>query len=138
MSYTRQRDSYREAEVLSSSPERLIPLLYEHLLVNLKRGGRCIRKGDIDGKFHHLSKAADIVAELIGALDFEAGGEIALRLGSLYAFWAKEISIAARALEADRLDAIVELVDSLRASWVEAVRVVEGAADASPPDGVPA
>ncbi len=138
MPYTRQSDSYREAEVLGSSPERLVPLLYEHLLVNLKRGALCIRRGDIEGKFHHLSKAADIVAELIAALDFEAGGEIARRLGSLYAFWAREISEAGRKLEAERLDRIVELVDSLRESWVEAVRVAEGAGDAtSAPGGLP-
>ena len=116
---------YQETAVMTSSPERLIPLMYDHLLVNLKRGGLCIRSGDIEGKFKALGKASDIVTELIAALDFEQGGELATRLASLYGFWAREISISGRELDVDRLGRVTEMVDSLRDGWEEAVRQVE-------------
>ena len=125
MQAERQSSRYQEMEVLSASRERLIPLLYEHLLVNLKRGGLHIRRGDIEGKYASLARAKDIVFELVGSLDMEAGGDLARRLGSLYAFWVREITASDREMNADRLDRVVEMVTSLHESWVEAVDRVE-------------
>ncbi len=125
---------YRETEVLSSSPARLVPLLYEKLLVRLRRGIRQIEKGDIEGKFESLAGAADIVAELLGALDFEAGGELAGRLASLYGFWVTEMSSAGRELNPQRLERVADMVASLSEAWVGAARLVEAgeASDEAP------
>lgn len=123
--YGQPQMAYRDAEVMSSSPERLVPLLYERLLVSLKRGALSIQNQDIEGKHEQLQRAVDIVYELLGSLDFEQGGEIAQRLASLYTFWSKEISQAGRALQADRIQRVAAMVAELHESWVEAVRVVE-------------
>jgi len=117
--------AYQETEVLSSSSARLVPLLYERLLVSLKRAGMFMRKGDIEGKFDRLTLAQDIITELLSSLDLEAGGEVAERLAILYAFWSREISEASVRLEADRLDRIAEMVASLHESWEAAARAVE-------------
>ena len=69
MHSTYSTSAYQRTEVLSTSPERLVPVLYEQLLVNLRRGGMFIRKRDIDGKFTSLAKSADIISELLGSLD---------------------------------------------------------------------
>jgi flagellar secretion chaperone FliS len=121
----RATTAYRETEVMSTSPERLVPLLYEHLLVNLKRAEHHIRRGDIEGKFETLGRAQDILAELLSALDFDAGGELASRLASLYGFWGKEISQAGRDLDPKRLQGVVAMVSSLHEAWSEAARLVE-------------
>ena len=125
MTYEDRTSRYRETEVLSSSPERLIPLLYEQLLACLKRGSLCIERDDVEGRYKALGKASDIVIELISALDFEQGGDIAKRLASLYGFWAKEISEAGRADDTNRIDRVAEMVASLHESWIAAVRVIE-------------
>lgn len=117
--------TYRETEILSSSPARLVPLLYEQLLVSLRRGILQIRKGDIEGKFDSLARAADIIGELLAALDFDAGAELAGRLASLYGFWATEISTAGRELNEHRLERVAEMVASLSEAWREASRIVE-------------
>ncbi len=133
MSGPNRGTAYQETRVLSASPQRLVPLLYEHLLVNIKRGAACVRRGDIPGKHSSLTRASDIVTELLSALDFEAGGELAQRLASLYAFWATELSKANRHLDAERLDRIAEMVASLHEAWEEAARLVEqGAAGEGP------
>jgi flagellar protein FliS len=132
----RETARYQEADILSSSPERLVPLLYEHLLVNLKRGSLQIRRGDVEGKFESLGKASDILFELIAALDHDAGGEIADRLASLYGFWANEISQAGYQLDAARVDRVALMVDDLKESWVEAARSIETRVGAvGPPPG---
>lgn len=123
--YQSRQTAYRETEVLSSSPERLIPLMYEKLLVSLKRGALCIERGDIEGKYESLGRAQDIVHELLGSLDYEQGGDIARRLASLYVFWAKEVSEASRRLQPARISKVAEMVSDLHESWVEAVRSVE-------------
>ena len=129
--YGQRQTAYRDTEVLSSTPERLVPLMYEQLLVNLKRGLIRMRDGDVEGKFESLQRAQDILTELLGSLDFERGGEIAGHLSSLYTFWAREISDAGRAQDAPRLTRVTGMVAELHESWVEAVRVLDG-------EGVPA
>ena len=125
MTYNRPTATYREAEVLGVTPQRLVPLMYQNLLVNLKRGSMRIRQGDIEGKHEALSVALDLMYELLAALDFEQGGEIARRLASLYSFWVREISEAGRSMQADRIDKVSEMVQSLQESWDEAARQVE-------------
>ena len=66
MTYDMRSSTYRDVDVLSSTPEQLLPLLYNHLLVNLRRASLCIKRGDIQGKFDSICKAADIIAELRG------------------------------------------------------------------------
>lgn len=117
--------AYRETEILSSSPARLVPLLYEQLLVRLRRGVIQMKRGDIEGRFESLGGAADIVAELLGALDFDAGPELAGRLASLYGFWVTEISHAGRELNPERIERVADMVASLSEAWVEAARLVE-------------
>ena len=135
MSDNRAQMAYQENAILSTSPERLVPLLYDHLLINIKRGGMFIRRGDIEGKYKTLRKASDIVSELLSTLDFDVGGELASRLGSLYGFWGKEISSAGRLLDEARLDRVAEMVSSLRESWQEAARIVESGEGAVSPGG---
>lgn len=117
--------AYREMSVLGSSPQKLVPVMYEHLLINVKRGMACVRQGDIEGKFDSLARASDIVGELLASLDHEAGGELSQRLGGLYTYWLREIAIAGRDLDVARLERIAEMVGSLLEAWTEAARLVE-------------
>lgn len=130
--------AYQRTEVLSTSPERLVPVLYEQLLVNLRRGGMFIRKREIEGKFTSLAKSADIISELLGSLDHEVGGDLAARLAGLYGFWMKEIAIAGRELDAARLDRVAEMVASLAETWNEVARSGEDfSREAAPSYGPP-
>ena len=123
--YTQQRSSaYRDNEVLSAPRERLIPLLYQGLLKNLRRAGMQMGAGDLEGKSESLQKASAIVYELLGSLDFDAGGEIASRLAALYAFFLREIMEAGRSLDRKRLDALGEMIGSLHDAWDQAAQQV--------------
>ncbi len=126
MSYDRKVNPYQQNSVLTTSREQLVPLLYEHLLVNLRRASKQILAKDIPGKAASVEKATGILYELLASLDFEAGGELAARLASLYTYFLKEITEASRSLEAPRLDPLIEMVASLHESWLEVTRVVAG------------
>jgi flagellar protein FliS len=115
--------------VLSAPKERLIPMLYEGILKNLRRADKQIGARDIEGKSESLTKAADIVYELLGTLDFEAGGELAQRLAGLYGYFAKEILDVSRTLDRQRLGALIEMVASLHGAWDEAARQATSGGD---------
>ncbi|NNF27600.1 MAG: flagellar export chaperone FliS [Gemmatimonadetes bacterium] len=127
MTYQQGGSRYLETQVVSSSPEQLIPLLYQHLLVNLKKADEQIRANDIEGKAESLQKASAIVFELLSSLDMEKGGEIAARLASLYSYFTRRISEVGRTLDVTIIQELVELVGSLHESWLEvASRQEEG------------
>src|SRR5690606_26793395 len=119
-----------QAMVMSSSREELVVLLYRHLLANLRRAAKEIAARDIEGKAESLSKAADIVFELLGSLDFEAGGEFASRLASLYEFYLHEIREVGRTLDVDRLEKLIALVAELHEGWSQAAKQVRKAGSA--------
>lgn len=122
--------AYKEAEILGTSREQLIPLLYRHLLVNLKKAGKQIDEGDIEGKARSLTRANEIVFELLASLNREQAGELGQRLAALYAWFSDEIREAGRTLDRGRLDRLVDLVNGLHEAWVEAARIVDGQAEA--------
>jgi flagellar protein FliS len=128
MTYSNQQgaQAYRENAVLSATPEQLVVLLYDHLIINLKRAIPQIRNRDMEGKARSLTRAQDIVMELLSSLDFDQGGEISNRLASLYGFFSQEIATVGRTLDTARIGQLVEMAEELRESWVEAARLVEG------------
>ena len=124
MTYDNSVAAYRETQVMRSQ-EHIVPLLYHHLLVNLRRAAAQIQTKDFEGKAESFNKASEIIFELMGSLDVEAGGEIARRLASLYAFWIEQLRHVSRHLDGARLERIIEMVATLHESWVEAAAQLE-------------
>lgn len=124
MSYGSNPSRYLENEVLSRSPEWLVPLLYEHLIKNLTRASVQIEAGDLEGKATSLGLAHRIVTELLSSLDRERGGELAGRLASIYVFLAGEILTVGRSLDTAYLQRLIELVSELHGAWVQAAEEV--------------
>lgn len=133
MTYAQNAAAYAQTQVMGSSREQLVVLLYEHLLVNLRRAAMQILRGDISGKTVCLGRASDIVFELMSSLDHERGGELASRLSALYGYFINEISQIGRTLDRQRLERLTDIVASLHASWVDAAQaVVRGTKEGQP------
>lgn len=119
-----QMTRYLENEVMSRSPEWLVPLVYEALLTSLRRAAVHIENGDIEGKAVSLARAGALVAELMATLDRDKGGEIAERLSSLYAYFSLEIMNIGRSLDHTALARLIAMVDELHDAWVQAAEQV--------------
>ena len=124
MSKSAYSTKYLEAEVTSRPPEWLVPLLYEHLLANLRRAAVQIERRDIEGKAASLEKASAILFELLGTLDLEKGGELAQRLAALYQYFAAELLTVGRTLDAVHLRRITGMIAGLHEAWVRAAEAV--------------
>lgn len=91
---------YQQQAIASSSPEQLILKLYD-------LGIQCCLQGN-------RSKLRAVLAELVGSLNFEGGGDIADRLYSLYDY------CIAESVEGD-LEIVREVLGGLREAWKQGV-----------------
>ncbi len=115
--FAKQAARYREAEVLSASPAQLVVIVYEHLLINLRRAR--LQVADVDGaaRSDSLARARAALTELLVTLDHEKGGDLAARLGAIYTFMLGELSVLGVKPSAERLDAIIALATELHEAF---------------------
>ena len=118
MSYTAQT-AYRDMEVLSASPARLVVIVYDFLLVNLRRTDIAIETRKAELFSVSLGKSQDAIAELMGELDMERGGQIARELGALYGFFLSTLIDVARTKDRKLLARITAQVTELRDAFAE-------------------
>jgi len=113
MSYS-QANVYREREVLSASPEKLVIITFDHVLVNLRRARMAIEAGNIELRVQSMSKAREGVMELLMSTDAERGGEMTVRLRALYAFALREFLAIGKTRDVKQLDNVTAILGNLR------------------------
>ncbi|MBC8089325.1 MAG: flagellar export chaperone FliS [Phycisphaerae bacterium] len=124
MSYATQVASYREMEILSASPERLVVLLFDHLVIHLHRVQLAIEGNDVTLRTTSLGKARGIVSELLSTLDFEKGGRIAKDLQSLYGFLLGEMADVGLHRDARKVARLKMIAEELRIGFTGAAASV--------------
>jgi flagellar protein FliS len=124
MSYATQVASYREMEILSATPERLVVLLFDHLVVHLQRVRIAIDGNDIALRTASLGKARAIVSELLSTLDFEKGGKLATDLSALYTFLLGEMVEVGLHRDARKVERLAQIAETLRAGFTGAASAV--------------
>ena len=127
---------YQRAQVETSSPGQLVVLLYQGCLKFTQKGRMAIEAGDFEASRVNLLRAQDIVAELMGGLNMDAG-EIAGNLLRLYEYMYQRLVIANIKRDAAAATEVEEMIRSLLPAWEAAVKKQTGGA-ASSGDGVPA
>jgi flagellar protein FliS len=131
MSYSRQATRYRETEVLTATPGQLVVLLYDHLLVSLRRARSAMAVHDTELQSESLEKARNVLTELFVTLDRERGGEVAANLGALYSFLLGELVQVGIRSDAARLDRVAHMIGELREAFAQvASTTVVGAGSA--------
>jgi flagellar protein FliS len=120
---------YQRNDVFALSPAQQVVLLYGHTLASLRQAARHLERNEIEARTLALTKAREILGELLTVLDFENGGDLALSLAKLYAWFIDELMTVDRTRDAARLARVTGMVADLHGSWVEAVGLV---ADSTP------
>jgi flagellar protein FliS len=116
MSYS-QANAYREREVLTASPEKLVVMIYDHVLASLRRARIALDAGNVEQRVQALVKAREGVMELLMSTDAERGGEVARNLRTLYVFVLRELITAGRALDGTKIDKIAAIIGNLREAF---------------------
>ena len=108
--------AYREASVMTASPEQLVVMLYDG-------AGRFLRQAEgsmVEGSWlqasEKLTRAEAIIDELLATLDMDAG-EIAERLQAIYVFCKTRLIEARIERDPVRVEQVARLLAELRGAW---------------------
>lgn len=120
MNYATQAAQYREMQVTTASPEQLVVILYDHLLVCLHRARSAVENERVDLRIDLLDRSRRVVSELLATLDHDRGGVIAKDLAALYAFLLGELVDIGRDPRVERIDRVTAIVEELREAFAVA------------------
>jgi flagellar secretion chaperone FliS len=119
-----QNESYRKTQIDTASPETLILMLYDGALRFMTQAEDAFTAANNEGVHNALVRVQAIITELLTALDKEKGGEIAINLERLYIFFLDKLSEANIKKDPEPVRQIRPLIESLRDTWAEAMKVM--------------
>ena len=124
------RAQYNQDAILSASPNRLLTMLFDRLLLDLQRAEAAQSEQDWNRASGYLVHAQDIVAELAGTLDVERwdGGQDLL---AVYLFSSTKLVSANVEHSIERTREVIVIMEPLRQTWHEAAAMVADQAVAS-------
>ncbi len=114
---TQKTDSYKKSQVETVNQLSLILMLYDKAILLLGKAREEISEKKHEEKHDSLTKACNIVFELMQSLDQDKGGEIATSLSRLYSFVVRQILDADANLNIKALDTAKTILSELRTSW---------------------
>jgi flagellar secretion chaperone FliS len=117
VSYATHAAQYQEVAVRSASPGQLVVMVYDHLLLHLRRTRLAMEQGNPDLRIASLDRARAALGELLASLDLERGGEIAKQLSGLYAFLLAELAELGLRPSVERLDRAIGMAGELREAF---------------------
>ncbi len=114
-------NQYRRTDVSSSvidaSPHELIALMLGGARERARLAIACIERGDLPRKGQAISDASAIIGGLNGALNLDAGGDIADGLQALYDYAQRRLLAANLENDAAPLREVDDLLGDIESAW---------------------
>ena len=114
--------TYQETSINTSSPAKLVVMLYQGAIRFLRQGIDDIRSKNLAGKARSIDRAVAILQHLQSTLDTKNGEEIAKDLDRLYTYAVERISQGSATLDAESIEEVVKLLSTLLSGWEEIAR----------------
>jgi flagellar protein FliS len=108
---------YLQAEVLSADPVKLVQLLYRGAIDAVVTARRHLAAGEIRQRSKSITKAWEILLELIRSLDHGQGGDLSRNLASLYTYMHKRLMEANSQQSDKQLQEVETLLNTLLDGW---------------------
>lgn len=101
--------------------DELILFIYQQMSKILNQTLYYFEKNEIENRVNGINKAIEILNALMSILNFEAGGEIAVRLRSLYLYSIKRLTTANYDKNPQPVEEVVRIFKALHAGWAEKI-----------------
>ena len=119
---TNPRTAYRENDVRGATALRLVVLLYEQLVLDLRQALHALENHDIELRTHRINHAILIIGHLQSPLDFINGGRVAQDLDNFYnALRQNLVYVQFHPSKSGIRQQITDLL-ALREAWIEVER----------------
>lgn len=113
---------YRENEILTADPLKLVQMMYRAALDSIATARRHVRAQEIAERNFAIMRAWNIVNELMHSLDHTAGEDISRNLAGLYAYMQSRLLEANAQQKEAPLEEVEKLLGTLLEGWTSAVQ----------------
>jgi flagellar secretion chaperone FliS len=120
--------AYVENGVLGSGPVQLVITMYEAAITRTQDAIACLESGDVWGRARAISKAGNILAELIASLNPEVGRDIGINLDRLYHYMQRRLQEAHFKKTVEPLIEVEKLLKQLLEAWYKVAEAERAAA----------
>jgi flagellar protein FliS len=122
--------AYHAQAVLTASPGQLVLMMFDGALRFLALAKQGFDQPEENvRRFEsiniNLQKAQNIIAELQGSLNHEAGGEVAITLDRLYDYYSRRLFEANMQKRVEPVIEVERFLQELRDAWAEMIRKEE-------------
>lgn len=107
---------YQESQIKTADQGRLILMMYDGAVIFLQQSKDLIKNRDFIEKSIKITKAQNILIELMAALNMEAGS-VAINLKALYAYMIKRLFDANGQNDVSAIDETLKILVELREAW---------------------
>lgn len=122
MNARRFANQYRQTGVssaaLDANPHRLIALMLAGARERARLAAACLQRGDLTRKSQAISDASAIIGGLNGALNLEAGGDLADGLQALYDYAQRRLLTANIENDVRPLHEVDDLLGDIESAWL--------------------
>lgn len=115
--YANASNAYKTNQVTTASRTKLVVMLYDGAIRNLKLAKLSIGDKNIEKTNTCIIKTQRILSEFMSTLNFEDGGEIAKNLMALYQYMYQRTIRANIDKDAEILDEVIGYLEELREAW---------------------
>ena len=116
------RNTYQEIAIQTSSPAKLVVMLYEGAIRFLNQSIAAIQSKDLNVKRQSVDRAVAVIQHLQSTLDMSQGKEVAADLDRLYTYVISRVLDASAKLEIEPLEEAIKLLTVLLSGWEEVAR----------------
>ncbi len=113
----KRSNPYQEVAVQTSSPTKLVVMLYEGSIRFLRQSIAAIQSKDLDRKRQSIDRAVAVIQHLQGTLDMDRGSDVAAELDRLYTYITSKIVEGSGKLEVAPLEEAIKLLTVLLSGW---------------------
>ncbi len=124
--------SYREAAVRGASPMRLVILLYEQAIADVRRALAALARGDVETRTREINHALLVIGHLQATLDRDQGGSVAKNLDRFYNQLREGLTRVQCTQSGAELEQQIAQLMLVHEAWCEAERADQAAAAAPP------
>jgi flagellar protein FliS len=114
---------YLRQQTLSAGPLELVAMLYSKAIDEIREARRQLGAGNIALRSAAISKVSEVIGELDGSLNMEAGGELSTRLRGLYRYCLVRLLDANLHQEDEPLAEVLGLLSTLSEGWQTIARL---------------
>ncbi len=114
--------AYVVNEIVGTDPLQLVVALYEAAIRRSREARMCLEAGDVWGRARAISKAGNILTELILSLDPNVGPEIGRNLDRLYRYMLGRLQEAHSQKKGEPLAEVERILQNLLEGWRDTAR----------------